>query len=176
MLTIVVPGGEHVVAEVEHGSPWSDVLPAEYLDRPVLLGGFHGTWAAAGQLAGGRVSAIELRAAGLTLGAGVVVALGPGECPLRRTASIARYLAGQSARRCGPCLNGLPALADAVAGLVEGRPATDRVRQLFGLVERRGACAHPDGATRMVRSALAAFPDEIAQHAAGRCSSRVAVA
>ena len=39
------------------------------------------------------------------------------------------------------------------------------------MIERRGACAHPDGAARLVRSALAAFPREVQAHLEGRCSA-----
>ncbi len=171
LLTLVVPGTGHLVAEVEHGTPWSDVLPAELLARPVLLGGYHGTWAPAGALAQRRVSTSEMRAAGLTLGAGLVISLAEGECPLERTVAVVDYLARQSAGRCGPCLNGLPALARALKALVAGEPVLDRVRELCGLVEGRGACAHPDGVTRLVRSAVAAFPEEFASHVGGACAT-----
>jgi NADH:ubiquinone oxidoreductase subunit F (NADH-binding) len=116
------------------------------------------------------VSRPGLAEAGLALGAGVVLPLADGECPLTRTSGIVGYLAGQSAQRCGPCLNGLPALAAAVRATALGRPATDRMTQLAGLVERRGACAHPDGTVRLVRSLLAAYPDEVTAHADGCCT------
>jgi len=38
--------------------------------------------------------------------------------------------------------------------------------------EGRGACHHPDGAVRMVRSALAVFGPEIDRHAQGWCCGR----
>ncbi|MSZ77436.1 MAG: hypothetical protein F2667_10055 [Actinobacteria bacterium] len=88
------------------------------------------------------------------------------------TASIVEYLAGQTARRCGPCFNGLPALADAVRGLVDARPGSrERAVALVGLVEGRGACAHPDGTVRMVRSLMSTFDHEVEAHARGGCSS-----
>jgi NADH:ubiquinone oxidoreductase subunit F (NADH-binding) len=175
LLTLVVPGTEHLVAEVEHGTPWTDVLPAELVGRPALIGGYHGTWAAAGMLPRLTVSGPDLRAAGLALGAGVVVTLGAEECPLELTSAILDYLAQQSAQRCGPCINGLPAIAAAWRALVAGEPAGDRVRELCGLVEGRGACAHPDGVIRLVRSALVAFPEELAHHRRQGCATRQAV-
>ena len=36
----------------------------------------------------------------------------------------------------------------------------------------RGACHHPDGAVRLVRSALAVFGEDVAAHAAGRPCGR----
>jgi NADH:ubiquinone oxidoreductase subunit F (NADH-binding) len=89
---------------------------------------------------------------------------------VRLTGDVVAYLAGQSAGRCGPCFNGLPALADAVAAVVDGRGDRGRVEQLAALVDRRGACAHPDGTVRLVRSMLATFADEVAEHAIGRCA------
>ena len=157
------------VVEVPHGTAWRAVL-GDDVDRPVLLGGFHGAWVRAGGLAGLTVDRAALAAHGLTLGAGVALPLHPGACPLHRTAAIVDYLAGQSAGRCGPCLNGLPALARAVHELDRGRPSRARAEQLVGLVVRRGACAHPDGTARLVSSLLVAFPDEHLAHASGDCT------
>jgi len=159
-----------VVVEVDYGTPWAEVLGRAGLQgRPLLLGGYHGTWVAAGGLAGLTVSRSAMRAAGLALGAGIVAAL-PG-CPVVRTADIAAYLAGESAGRCGPCVNGLPALAEQLGLLARGDAsgAYSRMLRLTQLVERRGACAHPDGTVRLVRSMLTAFDAEVGAHLAGRC-------
>ena len=156
------------VVEVEHGTRWDAVLPAERLASPVLLGGYHGTWAAGGALTHLTVSRRALAQAGLSLGAGVVLPA-DARCPVRRTAELVDYLAAQSARRCGPCLNGLPAMAAAFRAVVDGHPRLHEVRRLAGLVEGRGACAHPDGTARLVRSLLVACPDEVDAHLAGRC-------
>jgi NADH:ubiquinone oxidoreductase subunit F (NADH-binding) len=158
------------VVEVAHGTRWDVVLGAERLASPVLLGGYHGTWAPAGALLDLTVSRTSLAEAGLTLGAGVVL---PADrrCPVRRTAELVDYLAAQSARRCGPCLNGLPALAAAFRELVDGHPRLQEVRRLAGLVDGRGACAHPDGTARLVRSLLVACPDAVDQHLQGTCAA-----
>ena len=100
--------------------------------------------------------------------------LAVGACPLERTAEILDYLAAESAGRCGPCFNGLPALARAFSARVRGLARDDaagEVERLAALVEGRGACAHPDGSVRMVRSALRAFPDELAAHDARQCTA-----
>ena len=159
-----------VVVEAAYGTAWASVLgPAVH--RPVLLGGFHGVWAGPGDLAEVTVSREQLRGLGLTLGAGAVLPLRPGQCPVTVTAEVVGYLADQSARRCGPCRSGLPALADEVWRLASGDPTASwtRIAELAGLVDGRGACAHPDGTARLVRSMLTTFDGEVAEHLAGRC-------
>jgi len=39
-------------------------------------------------------------------------------------------------------------------------------------VAGRGACAHPNGATRLVASTLEVFRDELAHHLSGHCTAR----
>lgn len=168
LLSISEASGATRVVEVAHGTPWRSVLSAAELAAPILLGGYHGAWAAAGALEQLTVTHADLQAAGLGLGAGVVLPLAPGTCPLRATAGVTRYLARQSAGRCGPCHQGLPALATALDGFLGGG-SLERVERLQGLVTGRGACAHPDGTARLVASALSAFPAEVAAHAAGEC-------
>ena len=111
---------------------------------------------------------------GASPGAGVVLALPAGACGLRETARIASYLAGETAGQCGPCINGLPRIAEAMAELAGPRPGGQvraDVERWAGLVSGRGACAHPDGSVRFVRSALEVFSAELAQHAGGRCTA-----
>ena len=164
LLTLRLPGERVAVREVEFGTSLASVLPDR--DWPVLLGGFHGTWVTPRTARRLRVSVPGMREAGCSLGAGLVLAVD--DCPVIWTQRLTTYLAGQSAGRCGPCRNGLPALAEAVDALDDGG-SVGRVQQLSGLVERRGACAHPDGTVRLVRSLLAAYPDEVDRHGAGHC-------
>ena len=171
LLTVSDRDGARVL-EVATGTPWDTVLTVDQLDRPLLLGGYHGTWSVPGQLQGQRVSREEMRSAGLTLGAGVVVVPGPDECPVQVTADVVTYLAGSTAGRCGPCFNGLPAMSITLEHLASRSGHvhdTGRLLDLAGAVERRGACAHPDGTARLVRSLLTACPDEVAAHTTGTC-------
>ena len=116
---------------------------------------------------------------GATPGAGIVHALGVSECGLAHTAEIAGYLAEQSARQCGPCLNGLPRIAELLRDLAHGR-ATDslvkEIRRVTAMVVGRGACRHPDGTARMIRSALRTFAADIELHQRRRCVAAEAVA
>ncbi len=156
-----------LVSEVLEGSPWGDVLPAA--EGPLLVGGYHGTWTTSDALRGLRVDREEMASAGVPLGAGALIPVAPRECPVTMTARITSYLAAQSARRCGPCFNGLPALAAAMTDLATGRGGLQRVGHLRRLVQGRGACAHPDGTARLVGSLMAVFPDDVAAHSSGAC-------
>lgn len=171
LLTLRGDGWDPEVREVAFGTPLADVLDDAEMTRPLLLGGYHGTWLTPAQLRGLAVSRIDIASAGATLGAGVILPLAEGWCPLVRTAALVDYLAGQSAGRCGPCLNGLPAMAEAVGALVHGGGPVRRVEELCGLVVRRGACAHPDGTARLVTSMLQRFPEEVDSHSLGSCRS-----
>lgn len=165
----VAAGG---VLEVPTGTPLSDLLGQTGELRAVLVGGYHGTWLPSGEFGAARLSRPGLKLLGATPGAGIVHALSRGECGLARTAEIADYLAEQSARQCGPCLNGLPRLASLLEELAHGRASESLVSELQrigGLVEGRGSCRHPDGTVRMVRSALHAFADDVEQHRRRAC-------
>jgi len=166
LLTLRLQGERVAVREVEFGTPLAELLPEDG-DPAVLLGGFHGTWTTPRTARRLSVSVPGLREAGCSMGAGLVLAVD--DCPVVWTQRLTTYLAGQSARRCGPCRNGLPALAQAIDALDDGH-GVGRVEQLSSLVDRRGACAHPDGTVRLVRSLLAAYPDEVDRHVAGHCA------
>jgi NADH:ubiquinone oxidoreductase subunit F (NADH-binding) len=86
---------------------------------------------------------------------------------------VARYLALESAGQCGPCFNGLPRIAaalDHLAGPHPDRRARADLERWAGLVAGRGACHHPDGSVRFIRSALAVFAAEAGLHEQGRCT------
>ena len=102
----------------------------------------------------------------------MLAALPSGRCGLAETARVTGYLAAESAGQCGPCLNGLPRIAAALAELAGAghrRQTPADLERWSGLVEGRGACHHPDGTVRFVRSALTVFGPEIKRHARGQC-------
>lgn len=150
--------------EIEVGTGAGEVVmlaggPSEDL-QALLIGGYFGAWLPVEVAWRARMTQASMRAVGGALGAGVVIALPGSSCGLAETARVVRYLAEQGAGQCGPCLMGLPALAGAVADLAfqggRGR-AVEAIAALLPLVEGRGACRHPDGATQLARSALRAF-------------------
>jgi NADH:ubiquinone oxidoreductase subunit F (NADH-binding) len=158
------------VYEIELGMPVGAVLMlAGGLTEPpqaILTGGYFGTWLPAEIAWQLPLTRRDVTAAGGALGAGVIVALPESSCGLAETARVLRYLASETAGQCGPCVFGLPALADALADLAyQGeRRVSGQVFALIGLVEGRGACKHPDGAAQLARSAFRAFSADVAWH------------
>jgi len=88
-------------------------------------------------------------------------------CGLAATARILGYLAREGAGQCGPCANGLPTMARAMGQLARGvadRDVVERLHCWAWQVSGRGACHHPDGAARMVSSALETFAPDVERH------------
>ena len=168
------------VYEIEMGTPLGHLVTlaggtAEQL-QALLVGGYFGAWLPVREAWPVPMTHASLKAAGGALGAGIVIALPAAACPIAETARVVRYLADENAGQCGPCVFGLPALADALSDLAYhgGRDAgVDRVAALLPLVERRGACRHPDGVAQLVRSALRAFPVEARRHERSGSCDRV---
>jgi NADH:ubiquinone oxidoreductase subunit F (NADH-binding) len=139
--------------------------------QAVLVGGFFGTWIAASDVMHTPLSRHALAPFGASPGAGILVALPESACGLLETARILRWYAGESAGQCGPCAFGLPALAGVAAHLAAGRARPDdvaRMQRWAGDIDGRGACRHPDGAVRLLRSALAVFAADVDGHLRGR--------
>jgi NADH:ubiquinone oxidoreductase subunit F (NADH-binding) len=164
------------VREIPLGTPLGEVLRRSGLNSPaqaVLTGGYFGTWLPLPAALNVPVSVPGLRAAGGSLGAGVLAVLPDTACGLAETARVTGYLASQIADQCGPCRNGMPALAEAMNWIAFGQPDADIIRwahQLTDLVTGRGACHLPDGAAGLVTSALEVFSADLRAHAqAGPC-------
>jgi NADH:ubiquinone oxidoreductase subunit F (NADH-binding) len=176
LATIHRADGQARIAELPLGLPLRDLIgdAPQTPESAVLLGGYHGTWLPAAQAATLTLDNRSLEPAGARVGAGIVMSLPADRCGLVETARVVRYLALESVGQCGPCLNGLPRIAAAVVELATGRPRPQTIEDLqrwSGLVTGRGACHHPDGTVRFVRSALITFAAEVDRHARGRCSA-----
>jgi NADH:ubiquinone oxidoreductase subunit F (NADH-binding) len=176
-LLTVVSKDHRVVLEVGPGTTFGEVVetawasPDRRAPQAILLGGYGGSWVPWHTLRDLHVDADELRGAGLSIGAGLVGPLPSTACGLEESARIMRYMAGQSARQCGPCVFGLASVADLASDLSAGRLTPVGRRKLgrfMGEISGRGACRHPDGALRMLSSALVVFGDDLRRHRRGR--------
>jgi NADH:ubiquinone oxidoreductase subunit F (NADH-binding) len=137
-----------------------------------LIGGYFGTFftdAAADDLL---LHDEDLARRGGGLGSGVVVALPASTCAVAEVTRVARYLADESAGQCGPCVHGLRAIANALEQVVVGNvDERQRLTRWVAEIRGRGACRHPDGATRLIASALEVFARDVEQHLRyGRCA------
>jgi NADH:ubiquinone oxidoreductase subunit F (NADH-binding) len=172
LVTLSGPLADPGVYEIEHGASLASLIKAAggstARTHGALIGGYAGSWVAGELLNGVALSNEHLAAHGASLGAGVVLLLSERACPVAETARIARWLAGQSTRQCGPCVHGLDALAttiEEIAGGVVQAQAGQRIGRLASLTAGRGACGHPDGAVNLILSALETFEAEFAEHA-----------
>jgi NADH:ubiquinone oxidoreductase subunit F (NADH-binding) len=163
------------VYEVGLGMPMGELVElAGGTAEPVsayLIGGYFGSWVAAGDAERAALLDSDLKPFGASLGARTLFALPARVCGIVETARLARYLARESAGQCGPCVHGLDAIAGGLERLARGERADHaRLERWFEQVRGRGACRHPDGAVRLIASALDVFTREVELHAAGRCS------
>jgi len=174
LVTVLGAVNEPCVHEIAIGTPVGEVLRlAGGASAPLgalLLGGYFGSWADAAAAAPLPFSAAGLAPLGAGIGAGLIAALPADACGLAETARVVRYLADESAGQCGPCLFGLDAIAGEIQRLADGRTSSlATLRRWLSQVDGRGACHHPDGAVRMIRSALTVFAPELERHARGWC-------
>jgi NADH:ubiquinone oxidoreductase subunit F (NADH-binding) len=176
-LVTVVNDSHRLVVEVGPEVTIGELLAATWASpdgrapSAVLLGGYGGSWVPWSTAQALRLDVDALRAEGLSLGAGLVGPLPATACGLEESARLVRYLAGQSARQCGPCVFGLPAVADLCLELSAGRLSSSgrrRLRTFMHEISGRGACRHPDGALRMLASALTVFSADVERHRRGR--------
>jgi NADH:ubiquinone oxidoreductase subunit F (NADH-binding)/ferredoxin len=177
LLTVTGAVARPAVVEIPSGWRLGDVLDlcgARAADG-VLIGGSHGSWLPAETAYEAPVSRAGLAAFGGIPGPGAVFVLGQESCPLAEVARGAAYLAKESTGQCGPCKLGLPGLARSLAALANGSGSDgtlDMVIRGALAVRDRGACAHPDGVTRFVLSALSVFADDLTLHVFGRGCGR----
>jgi NADH:ubiquinone oxidoreductase subunit F (NADH-binding) len=152
------------VVELVLGTPAEELVGAP---RALLVGGYHGTWLSGENAAVMTLDDASLATAGASLGAGVLFALPDRACPVGEVARVMRWLERQGAGQCGPCIHGLDAIATTVEALADGVASAgdlDDLRRWCRELPGRGACHHPDGAVRFLRSALDVFADEWDDH------------
>jgi NADH:ubiquinone oxidoreductase subunit F (NADH-binding) len=174
ILTVVGGGRRTVIERPTTSTVSASVAAAGNLlssdPQAVLLGGYGGAWLPWAEAADLPVDEPSLRAAGASIGAGVVAPLPARACGLVETASVFGFLAASSARQCGPCLFGLRSISTVLDDLARGRARradVERIQRHAAEVSGRGACRHPDGAIRLMASALRTFAADVEAHAAG---------
>jgi NADH:ubiquinone oxidoreductase subunit F (NADH-binding) len=163
------------VYELDLGAPIGQALRvAGGLNGPaeaILLGGLGGRWLPLSGAADLPLAYSSASGSPAALGLASLVALPAGVCGLTITSEVLDYLAAESAGQCGPCMFGLPAVAGDLRSLVGGSAhpeLVERLRRRLGVIPGRGACAHPDGASRLAATALRVFAQDVAEHAGGR--------
>ncbi|HWE55939.1 MAG TPA: NADH-ubiquinone oxidoreductase-F iron-sulfur binding region domain-containing protein [Acidimicrobiales bacterium] len=168
LITVSGDVSHPAVYEVPFGTRIADIITrAGPTSRPqaALIGGYAGTWFGPADCA---TAPLEASArSGVPIGCGSILVVGEASCGLKATAEIANWMAGESAGQCGPCANGLPAIAAGVSRLLDAaspQRAAVQTDRWLAMVEGRGACKHPDGTVRMVRSGLCLFADEVDRH------------
>ncbi len=169
LVTVSGPVAHPGVCEVELGTSVSAIFDHAGVTAPigaVLVGGYGGTWVRSGLL-DTPYAPKPLAAVGASVGAGVLAALPASSCGLAETARVATYMANESAGQCGPCVFGLHAVAEDLVRLARGDVDSRleaRLRARLDSIEGRGACRHPDGVVRFVRSALEVFARDVVDH------------
>jgi NADH:ubiquinone oxidoreductase subunit F (NADH-binding) len=182
--TVVSPGSVLVtvtgavdrpkVLEVVAGMTLRTVLNSADADpnpQALLLGGYGGSWLDAAHL-DTPYDNESLARWDASVGAGIIVVLGREGCGVVETQRVVQWMANESARQCGPCAFGLPALSDDLAqlgstGSRNASQALQRLEHRCGVIDGRGACRHPDGVVRLVRSALHVFASDFQGHSRG---------
>ena len=175
LLTVSGAVAKPGVVEVPCGSTVDEVLGLaggiRGTARAVLLGGYFGGWISARKAGTMVLDPRGMRAAGGSLGCGVVSVLDEASDPLDVSARIMQHLATESAAQCGPCFFGLRSLSAATRRLAGRQPDPGDLPQLHrwaAMVKGRGACRHPDGAVAFLQSALDVFEAEFAAAAGAR--------
>jgi NADH:ubiquinone oxidoreductase subunit F (NADH-binding) len=165
---VTISGAVRQTGVIEVPAEWTIAeLLVGQTEQPVaavLVGGYGGTWLPWRTAAGLQVTSLP--------GISSVYALPSTSCGLAFTADVLARLAAESARQCGPCMFGLPAIAEDFADLIRGQQAAvGRLARRLPLVTGRGACAHPDGAVRLAASALDVFQRDVTAHIQTRSCS-----
>lgn len=167
LVTLVLPR-HRLVVEARRGTTFEAMFAHERLTPPdaILLGGYAGTWQPWARVAGLAVDPVALRRHGIAFGSGVVAQAPQDRDALEWTAELVRWLADERAGQCGPCIFGLPELARQFDDFHGAKKRSTRQRRklddLMQEIDGRGACRHPDGVVRLVRSAVDVFaPGEV---------------
>ncbi len=170
-MLVTVSGGvaNPGVYEIEVGTTLAEVISgaggAPQGVGGVLVGGYSGTWLGPEVADTVPLHPSGLAAVGGIVGAGVVAVLPEEACGWSETASVLRWLAGQTAGQCGPCVHGLAAIAGAAEQVVSGRGGDATLGRLTAGWTTSRAAAH--AASRRRRAVPAERPRGVRRRRAG---------
>lgn len=179
LVSVSGPVAQPGVHEIEYGTTLRELAAASGGltggVQAVLLGGYFGGWAPVDDRSWDRrLDPVTLADQGLSFGCGLVGLLSVEDCGVRASARILGYMAGESARQCGPCIFGLGAIAETTRRLASGHGRAGDLEDLerwSSQIVGRGGCHHPDGAAGLLNSALRVFASEFVLHVrSGQCS------
>jgi NADH-quinone oxidoreductase subunit F len=158
---VVRPG----VYEVPYGTSLGDLLKraggVQGQLQAVLLGGAAGAFAGPEQL-DLPMSFEGLRQAGLPLGSGVVMAIGPGRDLRQTLLSLAHFFAHESCGKCFPCRLGTQRQLELVEKVAQGRASPGDVAALEDIgyaMTSASLCGLGMTASSAILSALARWPE-----------------
>ena len=160
---VEVPVGTSLMETIGAGRPPQTI-------GGVLVGGYAGAWLTPQAASVATLDRAGMAAVGGIVGCGAVIVAPEDACIVTETAAVMLWLADQTAGQCGPCVHGLASVSEAAATLANGtadRNVIARLARWGGQIEGRGACRYPDGAVRLMRSAIQAFAPDAKAHAAG---------
>lgn len=163
------------VVETAAGVPVADLVAlagGRPQDVPyAIVGGLGGVLVRGEDLLRLRWDEGDLATVGARLGPGVLAVLGPDRCPVDVVTGMLDHAAGESAGQCGPCMFGMPALAQTWRRSLDDPRVVpellDRTRLLVG----RGACRFPDGTAAFAASAVHVLADHLQAHRTAGCPS-----
>lgn len=142
--------------------------------RAVGVSGLSGGFVPGGEIASAIWSDAGLEPYGLTTGTGALRVLDRTACPLEYVSRMLSYAAGESAGQCGPCMFGVPAVAEQFERLAASRLPVDEfplLQNRLGMLPGRGACRFPDGVSAFAASALRTFDADVRAHLSARCAT-----
>jgi NADH:ubiquinone oxidoreductase subunit F (NADH-binding) len=162
--------GLRVVGESLSGTPLELVL-AGITDvrriKAVTIGGYSGG-AVGRQELWLPLSPAELtRHGGLSLGCASLRLIDDDECVGAVVSEVVRFFAAASCGQCFICKQGLTDASKILEG-AQGAGVAEALAVLSE-IKGRGVCKLPDGAAATVKALCGRFPEEVANHSAGKC-------
>jgi NADH:ubiquinone oxidoreductase subunit F (NADH-binding) len=149
ILEVYGGGATQALSALLVGGPSGSILPPSLLDTPFDVA--------------------TLQAVGGVLGAGGIVPLPEGECPVHAVRETIAYNQRESCGKCTPCREGTVRLLDVFDHL---RPdSLSNIDELNEVLSLASLCGLGQMTPNPVRALLRHFPDLVREHQAGHCAT-----